>query len=70
MADEDVVATATALTAGSVVDAYERFVSGHLGAAAPLAKVEFVVAGGGAKNAYADADVERGVGAAWRCRCG
>jgi anhydro-N-acetylmuramic acid kinase len=45
--DEDVVATATALTAASVVDAYRRFVSGHLGEAAP---VEFVVAGGGAKN--------------------
>jgi anhydro-N-acetylmuramic acid kinase len=45
--DEDVVATATALTATSVVDAYRQFVSGHLGGAAP---VEFVVAGGGAKN--------------------
>ena len=45
------VATATALTAESVVDAYRRFVWGHLGQAAPLAKVEFVVAGGGAKNA-------------------
>jgi anhydro-N-acetylmuramic acid kinase len=48
--DEDVVATATALTAASVVDAYRRFVWAHVGAAAPLAKVEFVVAGGGAKN--------------------
>ncbi|HEX3967382.1 MAG TPA: anhydro-N-acetylmuramic acid kinase [Edaphobacter sp.] len=45
--DEDVVATATALTAASVVDAYRRFVSGHVGQATP---VELVVAGGGAKN--------------------
>ena len=48
--DEDVVATATALTAASVVDAYRRFVWGHVGKAAPLSLVEFVVAGGGAKN--------------------
>jgi anhydro-N-acetylmuramic acid kinase len=48
--DEDVVATATALTAASVVDAYRRFVAGHVGKAAPLSPVEFVVAGGGAKN--------------------
>ena len=49
--DEDVIATATALTAASVVDAYQRFVAGHAERAAPLARVEFVVAGGGAKNA-------------------
>jgi len=49
--DADVVATATALTAESVVDGYRRFVWAHLGSAAPLAKTEFVVAGGGAKNA-------------------
>jgi anhydro-N-acetylmuramic acid kinase len=49
--DEDVIATATALTAASVVDAYRRFVWGHVGQAAPLSRVEFVVAGGGAKNA-------------------
>jgi anhydro-N-acetylmuramic acid kinase len=53
--DADVVVTATALTAASVVDAYRRFVWGHLGAhrgaRAPLAKTEFVVAGGGVKNA-------------------
>jgi anhydro-N-acetylmuramic acid kinase len=48
--DEDVVATATALTAASVVDAYRRFVWGHVGQAAPLSPVEFVVAGGGTKN--------------------
>jgi anhydro-N-acetylmuramic acid kinase len=49
--DADVVATATALTAESVMKGYRRFVWAHLGAAAPLAKTEFVVAGGGAKNA-------------------
>ena len=49
--DADVVATATALTAESVMEGYRRFVWGHLGAAAPLAKTEFVVAGGGVKNA-------------------
>jgi anhydro-N-acetylmuramic acid kinase len=49
--DADVVASATALTAGSVVEAYRRFVWAHVGQRAPLAKVEFVVAGGGAKNA-------------------
>ena len=48
--DEDVVATAAALTAASVADAYRRFVWGHLGEAAPLSPVEFVVAGGGANN--------------------
>jgi anhydro-N-acetylmuramic acid kinase len=32
------------------VDAYRRFVWGHVGQAAPLSPVEFVVAGGGAKN--------------------
>jgi anhydro-N-acetylmuramic acid kinase len=49
--DADVIATATALTAESVLDAYRRFVWPHLGQAAPLARTEFVVAGGGAKNA-------------------
>jgi anhydro-N-acetylmuramic acid kinase len=49
--DEDVIATATALTAASVVDAYRRFVAGHVERAAESARVEFVVAGGGAKNA-------------------
>ncbi len=45
--DENVVATATALTGASIVDAYRRFVVGHLKTTLP---VEFVVAGGGAKN--------------------
>jgi anhydro-N-acetylmuramic acid kinase len=49
-ADSDVVATATALTAESVLDAYRRFVGPHLDKSAPKAKVEFCVAGGGAKN--------------------
>ena len=49
--DEDVVATATALTAASILKAYQKFVWGHVGQAAPLSPVEFVVAGGGAKNA-------------------
>lgn len=48
--DEDVVATATALTAASLFDAYERFVSPHLASAAPSMPVEFVAAGGGVKN--------------------
>ena len=45
--NEDVVATATALTAESVVAGYRRFVHPHLAAA----RTEFAVAGGGAKNA-------------------
>ena len=49
--DEDVIATATALTTASILDAYRRFVWGHLGQNAPLAtKIEYVVAGGGANN--------------------
>jgi anhydro-N-acetylmuramic acid kinase len=49
--DEDVIATATALTAASILDAYRKFVWGHLGQKAPLAtKIEYIVAGGGAKN--------------------
>ncbi|MCU1324194.1 MAG: hypothetical protein JWM43_3843 [Acidobacteriaceae bacterium] len=49
-ADADVIATATGLTAASVVDAYRKFVWAHLGARAPLAKTEFIAAGGGVKN--------------------
>jgi anhydro-N-acetylmuramic acid kinase len=48
--DEDVIATATALTSASIVYAYHKFVWRHVGQAAPLSRVEFVVAGGGAKN--------------------
>ena len=49
--DADVVTTATALTAESVLLGYRGFVWAHVGQAAPLAKVEYVVAGGGAQNA-------------------
>jgi anhydro-N-acetylmuramic acid kinase len=49
--DVDVIATATMVTAASVVEAYRRFVWGHVGQAAPMSPVEFVVAGGGTKNA-------------------
>ncbi len=48
--DEDVVATATALTVASIVDAYRRFVAGHVEQAASESLVELVAAGGGAKN--------------------
>lgn len=48
--DADCVATATAVTAESVLDAYRRWLWSHLGAAAPMAPVELCVAGGGAKN--------------------
>jgi anhydro-N-acetylmuramic acid kinase len=48
--DEDVVATATALTVASLMDAYRRFAWGYVGRAAPLSPVEIVVAGGGANN--------------------
>jgi anhydro-N-acetylmuramic acid kinase len=59
--DQDVVATATALTAASIVDAYRRFVWGHVGQAAPLSPVEFVVAGGGVKNAALMAMLREGL---------
>ncbi len=49
--DADVVATATALTAESVLLGYRNFVWAHVGQVAPLAPVEYVIAGGGAKNA-------------------
>jgi anhydro-N-acetylmuramic acid kinase len=50
-AKEDVVATATALTAASVVAAYCRFCWPHLDQRAPAAKAtELFVAGGGARN--------------------
>jgi anhydro-N-acetylmuramic acid kinase len=49
---EDAVATATALTATSILDAYGRFCWPHLGQRAPLAgATELIVAGGGVKNA-------------------
>jgi anhydro-N-acetylmuramic acid kinase len=49
--DEDIVATATALAARSILDAYQKFVWSHLGQKAPMARhVEYVVGGGGARN--------------------
>lgn len=48
--EADIVATATALTAQSILEAYRRFVWPHLGQVAPLAKTEVIVAGGGVKN--------------------
>jgi anhydro-N-acetylmuramic acid kinase len=48
---QDAIATATALTVESVLDAYRRFCWPHLGQRATLAKgTEMFVAGGGAKN--------------------
>jgi anhydro-N-acetylmuramic acid kinase len=48
---EDIVATATAITIDTVVDAYAQFCWPHLGQHAPAAKAtEMFVAGGGAKN--------------------
>ncbi len=48
---QDVIATATALTAATVLDAYRRFCWPHLGQHAPLARAtEFITAGGGTKN--------------------
>jgi anhydro-N-acetylmuramic acid kinase len=47
-----VIATATALTAATALDAYRRICWPHLGQNAPLARAtELFVAGGGAKNA-------------------
>jgi len=49
---EDIIATATALTAESIAHAYRTFVWPHLGIHAPLAAgTDFIPAGGGAKNA-------------------
>jgi anhydro-N-acetylmuramic acid kinase len=48
---QDVIATVTALTAATVVDAYRRFCWPHLGQHAPLARAtEVIAAGGGTKN--------------------
>ncbi len=49
--DADIVATATALTAQSVLNAYRTFVWPFLGQRAPLADAtDYIVAGGGANN--------------------
>ena len=51
--DADVIATATALTVESILKAYREFVWAHLGQSAPLARgVDFLVAGGGARNGF------------------
>jgi anhydro-N-acetylmuramic acid kinase len=48
---QDVIATATALTAATILDANRRFCWPHLGQFAPLARAtELIAAGGGAKN--------------------
>jgi len=50
--NEDIIATATAFTAHTVLEAYRRFCWPHLGQRAPLARAtEIFVAGGGARNA-------------------
>lgn len=47
----DIIATATAFTAETILDAYRRFVWPHLGQRAPLAKAtDLFVSGGGARN--------------------
>ncbi len=49
---EDIIATATALTAETIAHAYRTFVWPHLGTNAPLATgTDYIAAGGGAKNA-------------------
>jgi anhydro-N-acetylmuramic acid kinase len=48
---EDVIATATALTARTIADAYERFCKQQFARLAPNAKVELIAAGGGVRNA-------------------
>ena len=49
---QDIIATATAFTVATVIDAYRRFCWPHLGQRAPLARAtELLVAGGGARNA-------------------
>ena len=48
---EDTIATATALTSASILDAYSRFCWSHLGQRAPLARAtEIIAAGGGVRN--------------------
>lgn len=48
---EDVIATATALTARTIADAYVRFCKPQFEKLAPRAKVELMAAGGGVRNA-------------------
>jgi anhydro-N-acetylmuramic acid kinase len=51
MRKEDVIATATALTARTIEDAYARFCKPRFESLAPGAKVEMIAAGGGVRNA-------------------
>ena len=49
--NEDIIATATAFTVATILDAYRRFCWPHLGQRAPLARAtELFAAGGGANN--------------------
>jgi anhydro-N-acetylmuramic acid kinase len=48
---EDVIATATALTARTIADAYTRFCKPQFDRLAANAKVELIAAGGGVRNA-------------------
>jgi anhydro-N-acetylmuramic acid kinase len=48
---EDVIATATALTARTITDAYARFCKPQIERLAPNAGVELIAAGGGVRNA-------------------
>jgi anhydro-N-acetylmuramic acid kinase len=49
--NQDIIATATALTAATLLDAYRRFCWPHLGQHAPLARsTDLFAAGGGANN--------------------
>ncbi len=57
----DVTATATALTAESILDAYRRFVRNHLRRKAPARGVEYIVAGGGTENATLMAMLREGL---------
>jgi len=60
----DVIATATAFTAESILDAYRRFCWPHFGQRAPLARAtELFVAGGGARNATLMRSLTAGFGA-------
>ena len=60
--NHDIIATATALAAESILAAYLRFVETHLKQEAPEARsVEFIVAGGGAKNAVLMAMLQAGL---------
>jgi anhydro-N-acetylmuramic acid kinase len=61
---QDAIATATAFTAETVLDAYRKFCWPYLGQRAPLARAtEMFVAGGGARNETLMRLLEQGFGA-------